>query len=55
MPWPPGPSATPGGALELEAHPRSYLREGLVNLRANAHYLPGRDGEVTGACRRGGS
>ncbi len=30
-----------GGTLELEAHPRSYLREGLVNLRANAHYLPG--------------
>lgn len=30
-----------GGALELEAHPRRYLREGLVNLRANAHYLPG--------------
>jgi hypothetical protein len=30
-----------GGTLELEAHPRSYLREGFVNLRANAHYLPG--------------
>lgn len=30
-----------GGALELEAHPQRYLREGLVNLRANAHYLPG--------------
>ena len=30
-----------GGPLELEAHPRRYLREGLVNLRANAHYLPG--------------
>jgi len=30
-----------GGTLELEAHPRRYLREGFVNLRANAHYLPG--------------
>lgn len=29
------------GSLELEAHPRRYLREGLVNLRPNAHYLPG--------------
>jgi hypothetical protein len=30
-----------GGSLELEAHPRRYLREGLVNLHSDAHYLPG--------------
>lgn len=36
-----GASGLAGGALELEAHPRRYLREGLVNLKAHAHYLPG--------------
>jgi len=30
-----------GGSLELEAHPRRYLREGLVNLHSDTHYLPG--------------
>ncbi len=30
-----------GGALELEALPRRILREGLINLHANAYYLAG--------------
>lgn len=36
-----GASGLAGGALELESYPRRYLREGFINLKANAHYLPG--------------
>lgn len=36
-----GAAGYAGGGLELESHPRRYLREGLVNLRSNTYYLPG--------------
>ncbi len=36
-----GAAGYAGGVLELETHPRRYLREGMINLHANAHYLPG--------------
>lgn len=36
-----GAAGYAAGALELEAHPRRYLREGLVNLHANGYYLQG--------------
>lgn len=29
------------GGLELDAHPRRYYREGLINLHPNTHYLTG--------------
>ncbi len=36
-----GAAGYAGGGLELESHPKRYYREGLVNLHANAYYLPG--------------
>lgn len=36
-----GAAGYAAGALELETHPKRYLREGLINLYSNSYYLPG--------------